>query len=285
VNARALVLGLALVALTAGGDPGGRRIERARVPAPRLGGAREVRVWLPPSYARGERRYPVVYLLHGFPGGVDDWFSRAHAAEIAAALVDSGAIPEAILVCPDGAHGLLTRTMFANAADGTFPLADFVARDLVAWTDSVYRTVAEPRARAIVGLSDGGTAAFNLVRDHGDVFGAAAAHSAEFRLRYGFGLRRTVGPEADAGPHLAALSPLETFRHRLPPPGAVLYFDCGLDDPALADNRAFHALLDSLHVVHTYREFPGTHTWSYWRAHLRESLIAVLGPRRSARDP
>ena len=44
---------------------------------------------------------------------------------------------------------------------------------------------------------------------------------------------------------------------------------------ALEDNRAFHRKLASLGVAHVYNEFPGTHGWKHWRAHLRESLVAV----------
>jgi S-formylglutathione hydrolase FrmB len=55
---------------------------------------------------------------------------------------------------------------------------------------------------------------------------------------------------------------------KLPP----LRFDCGLDDALLAGNRNLHRALAELGVGHVYQEFPGGHNWSYWQAHLRETL-------------
>ncbi len=278
------LLAWALAALSLLAPPAGAvtrgRVLRAEAPAPSLGeAARDVWVYLPRSYddpASRDRRYPVVFLLHGFPGTAGDWFGRGHAGETADLLIARGEMPEVILVGPDGNRGFFGRTLFANAWDGSFAMDDFIRRDLVAWVDSTFRTRASAAGRGAIGLSDGGTAAVNLVLRHPETFGAAGAHSANYRVRLGFGVGRIVGPADQAGPRLAALSPLEylpTAERGGPDP--ALYFDCGVEDESIGQNREFHRLLDSLGVAHAFREYPGSHTWSYWRSHLVESLREV----------
>jgi len=261
-------------------EAGGRTL-RLDMPAPTLGQEkRAVRVYLPPSYdaapANAERRYPVVYLLHGFPGRSGDWFGRGHAAESAETLIAEGKIPELIVVCPDGNRGFFSRTMYANAYDGSYNTEDFMTHDLIAWADSSFRTIPDASHRGIIGLSDGGTAAVNLVMRHPTIFGAAGSHSGEFRLQHGFDMRGIVGPAKQAAPFLAALSALDYLRDStFVVPHPTLYFDCGTGDESYPQNVELHELLDSLGVAHTFRSFPGTHTWSYWREHFPEALEAV----------
>jgi enterochelin esterase-like enzyme len=52
-----------------------------------------------------------------------------------------------------------------------------------------------------------------------------------------------------------------------------LRFDCGVDDPLLESNRRLHQALCDEGIDHTYQEFPGGHEWSYWEAHLEETIL------------
>lgn len=274
------LLGLTLAAVSPAREAG--RDLRLGYPAPALGqSARDVRVHLPRSYAADStsgRRYPVVYLLHGFPGGSGDWLGRAHAGEIADSLAASGAIPEVILVCPDGDRGFFGRSLWADRWDGSFPLARSFVADLVPWVDATFRTRARAEDRALIGLSDGATGGLALLREHPGLFSAWAGHSGDYRLGMGFGMRGIVGPDPQGTQRLASLSPLLTLRSREDvPAGARLYLDCGRGDEDLEDNRRLHARLDSLGIAHTWNEFEGSHTWDYWRRHLHQSLAAVCG--------
>jgi putative tributyrin esterase len=279
-----IVRSLVLVVVSIGGGPvarAGERCLRTTMPSATLGEReRTVRVYLPPSYERPEaatRRYPVVYLLHGWPGSDGNWVTMGHACPTADSLIAQGAIPEVILVFPNGeGHGLLNRSMWLDSYDGRTRMATYVARDLVAWVDSLYRTRREPRFRALIGLSDGGTGAFQLALQHPELFGAAASHSGTFRLTRSFGDGAVAGPEPGASAFLARNSPAaEVERDPARARALTLYFDCGSRDESLADNRAFDARLTALGVPHTFHEYPGSHDWGYWRAHLHESLVAV----------
>jgi enterochelin esterase-like enzyme len=255
-------------------------VQRLTMPAPSLQQEnRDVRVYLPPSYFQPEaaaRRYPVLYLLHGWPGTDGNWFGSGRAAQTADELIAGGVIPEVILVCPEGSRGLLGRSLYINSYNGSSRMADYVVRDVVGWADSTFRTRPEPGQRGIVGLSDGGSAAVNLAFKHPDVFGACASLSGEFTLEKEAGMGGAIGPEPGATRLLEENSPA-LYAARMAPRlrGLVIYFDCGASDDPVGDNRNFHALLLQLGMPHTYREFPGSHSWGYWRTHLRDALVTV----------
>jgi enterochelin esterase-like enzyme len=225
-------------------------------------------------------------MLHGWPGSENNWLALGKAAETADSLIARGAIPEGILVFPSGKGGFLGRSLYLNSYDGSVRMEDYIVHDLVLWTDSTFRTEPDPRDRAIIGLSDGGSAALNLTFRHPDVFGACAGHSGEYDLAKEFGLGKMIGPEPGASRLLTQNSPADYVAGMVPElQHLVIYFDCGLDDDPIEDNRALHRKLEALGVPHTYREFPGSHTWSYWRTHLRDSLIAVTAHMRGEGAP
>lgn len=138
---------------------------------------RAVAVYLPPSYAASpERRYPVVYLLHGFDGGPDQWAGeRMRLPQAMDSLAAAGAVREMIVVMPDGRNAL-GGSFFANtAAAGRWE--DFLVRETVGHVDRRYRTVRGPAGRGIAGWSMGGHAALRLAAAHSEVFGAGYALS------------------------------------------------------------------------------------------------------------
>jgi enterochelin esterase-like enzyme len=271
-------------ALTAGVQPSPKgTVQRLRMAAPSVGdSARTVRVYLPPSYSRpdaAERSYPVVYMLHGWPGSDGNLLEYGHANDTADSLIARGAIPEIIMVFPNGAGaGILGRSYWINSYDGRKRVEDFVTHDLVAWVDARFRTMRRASGRGLIGISEGGDAAFDLALKHPDLFSACGAHSADFVLTKGFGTSAFLGPEPGATRLLEENSPA-LYVDRIVPQlrRQTIYFDCGTEDESLENNRSFHRKLTTLGVPHTYREFPGSHTWKYWGAHLRESLLAVAG--------
>ena len=283
-----------LIAIASAAAPGraaapreaGGVVLHLRMRAPALGGEeRRVQVYLPPSYSAPDsagRSYPVILLLHGWPGSEGNWFGLGHGATTADSMIANRTIPEVILVSPNGSgQGLLGRSLYLDSFDGASRVADYILHDVVEWTDEHFRTRRDPRARGIIGLSDGASAALVLAFRHPDVFGACGGHSGEYRLTREWTLRRVLGPEPASTRLLEENSPTlvaDTAAARLH--DLSIYFDIGASDEALADNRALHHKLDSLGVAHTYNEFPGTHDWAYWRTHLHESLIAVTARMR-----
>jgi S-formylglutathione hydrolase FrmB len=131
---------------------------------------RDVLVFLPPSYAKEKgRRYPVVYALHGYSIGAEQWSGEIHVPQTIEGAFALGA-REMIVVLPD-AKTRHNGSMYSSSPTvGDFER--FVARDLVAYVDGHYRTMARRESRGLVGHSMGGYGATRIGMKHADVFGS-----------------------------------------------------------------------------------------------------------------
>jgi S-formylglutathione hydrolase len=133
---------------------------------------RSVAIYLPAHYATSQRRYPVIYFLHGFRdtdegwmGLVQDWIELPSL--IQRALAESNT-REAIVVVPNAYTRFLGSMYSASAATGDWEA--FIASDLVAFIDSRYRTLPQAASRGLAGHSMGGYGAFRIAMKHPDVF-------------------------------------------------------------------------------------------------------------------
>jgi enterochelin esterase-like enzyme len=131
---------------------------------------RDVLVVLPPSYAESRhRRYPVVYALHGYSIGAEQWIKEIHVPQTVEGAFAKGA-KEMIVVLPDSKTVHNGSMYSSSVATGDFET--FVSRDLVAYVDAHYRTIADRRSRGLAGHSMGGYGATRIGMKHADVFGA-----------------------------------------------------------------------------------------------------------------
>jgi S-formylglutathione hydrolase len=133
---------------------------------------RDVSIYLPPSYATEQnRRYPVIYLLHGYTDSDDLWFgSKQHfinVPTVADKALASGA-REMIIVMPN-AYTAYAGSMYSSSAT-TGDWEAFVARDLVSYIDSHYRTIPEATSRGLAGHSMGGYGTVRIGMKNPDVF-------------------------------------------------------------------------------------------------------------------
>lgn len=285
-----------------------------------LGVRKRFVVYLPPSYAReSRRRFPVAYFLHGRTGNESDWVARGDVDAVADSVFAAG-LAEMILVMPDGDNsfwsnwarsvdvGTCAGDSLLEEAAATFCVrssryGDYVARNLVAWVDSAFRTQADRGHRVIAGLSMGGTGALVLALTYPDVFSAAASLSGVAAPRY-------LGPHPYRAPARYVESieawerdlgrPLPLWRarwgedstlwwrhdparaarrlRRAGGPMPAIRLDVGVDDPYIDQNRALSDDLTALGIAHELLERPGGHVWAYWRDHVGETL-AWLGSR------
>lgn len=137
---------------------------------------RPVAVYLPPGYSsHPQRRYPVIYLLHGFGGGVDPFLRRINFPGAIDSLIRIHAIRGMIVVAPDG-NNRLTGSFFRNSPV-TGDWETFAVRDLIRYVDRNYRTLRNRKSRGIAGWSMGGYAALYLAVKHSDLFSAVYALS------------------------------------------------------------------------------------------------------------
>lgn len=131
---------------------------------------RDVFVFLPPSYAKEKsRRYPVVYALHGYSIGAEQWTHEIHVPQTIEGAFAQGA-KEFIVVLPDS-KTVHNGSMYSSSVT-TGDFERFISHDLVEYIDAHYRTIPNRLSRGLVGHSMGGYGATRIGMKHSDVFGA-----------------------------------------------------------------------------------------------------------------
>ena len=283
-----LLLCLPMIALAQPGWTGtptatGQVREGLSLPSDILGEAVNFAVYLPPGYDQDSRRYPVVYLLHGYSDDETAWvqFGEVHAT------LDRGIaqreLPPMIVVMPDAKV-----TWYLNTHDGQTRWEDMFIQELIPHIDASYRTRAKKEFRGISGLSMGGHGSLVLAMKHPDLFVACAAFSAAVYLPEDFASQpddryaRTwaaifgegLQGEARLTSHwrqnmvygLAQDLPVETLRQ------VRWYIDCGDDDFLYAGNSQLHILWRQREVPHEFRIRDGAHNWTYWRTWIGQGL-------------
>jgi enterochelin esterase-like enzyme len=251
------------------------------LPSPALGGyPDQVDVVLPPGYAAHPRqRYPVLYLLHGFPGLPSAFVTIGRVAAIEATLVAAGQIKPMILVMPTGTRSYFSDTEWANGISPANAWETMVARDLVHAIDARYRTIPAGSARGIGGLSEGGYAALNIGLHHPGEFGLLESWS-------GYMLAQRIRPVFGTSSQVLAYNSPAVWVHSVS--GTVraartfVWFYSGQADPLAPQNRAFAAELSALGIAHQFYIRPGRHTWQLWRGQVQQALIIASEHLRHA---
>ena len=131
---------------------------------------RDVIVFLPPSYQTDKkRRYPVVYALHGYSIGAEQWTHEIHVPQTIEGAFALGS-QEMIVVLPDS-KTVYNGSMYSSSVTaGDFE--KFVSHDVVSYVDAHYRSIPDRTSRGLVGHSMGGYGASRIGMKHPDVFGA-----------------------------------------------------------------------------------------------------------------
>jgi S-formylglutathione hydrolase len=178
------------VALLLGSAPGdsfaarraGGRIEEVQTPAPSLQGNligtstfQTTAIYLPPSYGRGSRHYPVIYLLHGIANNHETWLNYIGIKAILDRSIAARRIPEVIVVMPDGFNVYGGGYYRNSSVSGRWE--DFIADDLIHFVETHYRTINDAGGRALVGWSMGGFGALNIAMDRPGLYSAVYAIS------------------------------------------------------------------------------------------------------------
>jgi enterochelin esterase family protein len=218
-------------------------LHHLRFHSPALQEVRGYVVYLPPGYASASRRFPTLYLLHGALDWEKTWLDKGDLAATLDRLRAEGAIGDLIVVMPRD-NGDLFR--------GDQRAADYLARDVVGHVDFEFRTLAEPRRRALDGLSTGGFTSIVLGASRPDVFGSIGSMS-------GCHDRRTFElVHARAAAMRAASQRYRVF--------------CGTAEPHLDTCRAVAEAIDRAGVSTEYAELMGTHDWPLWKSALADHV-------------
>ena len=211
---------------------------------------------LPDSY-QSARKYPVVYLLHGYSGNYSSFIKMAPQIKNYS---DSLSI---IFVSADGNY---SSWYFDSPVDSAWQYETYVSKELVNWVDDHYSTIKNRKGRAITGLSMGGHGAFYLAFRHQDVFGAAGSMSGGVDIRpfpLKWEIAKRLGSYATHRQQWEDNSVINLV-YLLTPGSLALIFDCGTEDFFYRVNENLHEKLLERNIPHDFISRPGGHTKEYW---------------------
>jgi len=216
-----------------------------------LGEKRRAHVYTPPGYTRNATRYPVLYLVHGAGDSDDSWTSVGHANYILDNLVAAGKATPMIVVMPfghtpdrPGVEVLMNRDF-----------GDDLAKDLIPYVESNYRTLNGTATRAMAGLSMGGAHTLRFGLTDPERFGYIGVFS--------MGLMDTTQLASYEKQNAAALARgAKAFK--------LVYYAMGKDDFLYRSVAPTRALLAKYGIKDVYNESGGGHTWVNWRSYLAD---------------
>ncbi|MEP0417902.1 alpha/beta hydrolase-fold protein, partial [Reichenbachiella sp.] len=231
-------------------------------------------VYLPPGYEVSTRKYPVLYLLHGFGDDETRWIQRGNVQAIADQAIESGSAVPMIIVMPDA-----QKSWYLNSEVIEFRYEDFFVQEFIPFIEGKYKCRTAREQRAISGLSMGGHGTIMFAAKYPDLFSSAAPLSAaiwtEDRLVklgqktwdsfFELVTESKVGDKRineftkqNFGFFLmssASIDELKTVRW---------YIDCGDDDSFIFGNMSLYELMKDGRIPGEFRVRDGGHNWSYW---------------------
>lgn len=254
--------------------------ESLKVKSSILGKDVEYSLYFPPGYDQTNRRYPVLYLLHGYSDDETGWTQFGEVRAIADRQIAKNEMTEMIIAMPDGGV-----SWYINSADGKVKYEDFFISEFIPHIDATYRTRTEKRYRGIAGLSMGGHGTLIMAIKHPELFATAAPLSSGI-----FTKDELVNmPEENwnnvFGPPYGKNKGAERINEHLNKNWILAlvqngnaddlkkvkyYIDCGDKDFLIKGNMELHAALIDKKVPHEFRVREGIHNWDYWRTALPE---------------
>jgi len=235
-------------------------------PSKSLGMNRRLTVYTPAGYEKGDKRYPVFYLLHGMGGDENAWTELGRASQILDNLIASGKAEPMIVVMTNGnasqaaapgetSEGFkVPTTQLPKTMDGSFETA---FPEVVNFIDSNYRTIAKKDSRAIGGLSMGGFHSLHISKEYPDMFDYVGLFSAAI-----FPAQNATSPiYADFD------GKLKTQFSKKP---ALYWIAIGDKDFLYDANKQYRKMLDEKGYPYEYFETGDGHIWKNWRIYLSE---------------
>jgi enterochelin esterase-like enzyme len=235
----------------AGGISG--RIEVFEYNSTVTGARRKAVVYLPPHYA-SDRKYPVLYLLHGIGGNEWEWSGYIHADAIIDNLIADGKATPMLVVMPNG-RALADdrapapdRTFSPQNAEGFAKFERDLLECLIPAIQARYSASTNREQRALAGLSMGGGQSLNFGLKHLDTFAGVG----------GFSSAPNTKQPAELVPNPSAA------RQQL----KLLYLSCGNQDGLIGVSQGVHRYLKQQNVPHIWNVDDHGHSGETWGSNL-----------------
>jgi enterochelin esterase-like enzyme len=227
------------------GIPHGR-LEMVTYDSKSVGTTRKMQVYTPPGYSK-DKKYPVLYLLHGIGGDETEWQRFASPDVLLDNLIADGKAAPMIVVMPNGraqANDRAEGDVFRSAPAFAAFEADLL-KDVIPTIESRYSVHADREHRALAGLSMGGGQSLNFGLAHLDTFAWVG----------GFSSAPNTKPAKDLVPDpAAAKSKLK-----------LLFLSCGKKDGLMRVSQGVHAYLKENEVPHVWHVDDNAHDPPHWK--------------------
>lgn len=229
-----------------------------------------VAVYLPEGYTTSKEEYPVLYLLHGSGDDETGWMTKGKAKAILDSLITNQLCPPMIVVMP---NGYLEQTGRYYAPESRLWMESTFEENfsnLIEWTESNYRTIADKQHRAIAGLSMGGFHTMHTAALLNQTFDYVGIFSALY-------VPHTKQPHSERNLQISALAQsdkptyqqTEALLHQqFSTPPQLYWIACGIDDFLYQDNVIYRQYLDDKQYPYEYHESAGGHSWQNWMDYL-----------------
>ena len=245
-------------------------LSRVWYDSPTLGQQRRMTVYLPAAYD-GKKRFPVMYLLHGWGGDETAWSDLGRASQIMDNLIAEGKSVPMIVVMPNG-------NPTCNAAPGWWHEGMYIPdgnafrdrpakasmeesfMDIVHFIDKNYKTIAKRSGRAVTGLSMGGGHTFGISLLYPETFDYYGLQSAATMMALGGWLNSQAPKFNDE--YDGQMAHLFNSKPKL------FWIAIGKDDFLMQQNADLRNYLDAKGYPYEYYENDGGHIWRNWRIYL-----------------
>ena len=225
------------------------RLEWVEYDSSTVGVKRPAQVYTPPGYTK-ERRYPVLYLLHGIGGNEWEWAGPGAAKTILDNLHADGKVVPMIVVLPNGraAKDVAPNDPIPRQSPAFAAFEQDLLVDLIPFIEARYSADPRREARALAGLSMGGGQSLNF----------GLAHPDRFAWVGGFSSAPNTRKAAELLPDPAAAKQLK-----------LLWLSCGDRDGLFDISRNVHAMLEAKGVPHVWNVHAGGgHDFPVWKKDL-----------------
>lgn len=203
-----------------------------------------------------EEQYAVLYLLHGYSGTYCDWIKKKPE------LQDLATEHSVIIVCPDGQDSWY----LDSPIDPQMQYETYMTKELIEFIDNHYRTIADPKFRAITGLSMGGHGAMSLALKHPEVYWQCGSMSGGLDITpfpKSWKIKLRLG-EYESNKELWKEHSVQGIVEKLESTDQRIIIDCGIDDFFYKVNTTMHNTLLEKKIAHDFISRPGRHTWDFW---------------------
>lgn len=224
---------------------------------------RKAQVYTPPGYSK-DRRYPVLYLLHGIGGDENEWVRGGSPQVILDNLYADKKIAPMIVVLPNGRADkeVKPRDPIPKQSPAFAAFEKDLLVDLIPFIEKTYSVKADRESRALAGLSMGGGQSLNFGLGNLDTFAWVGGFSSAPNTR---------------PPEELLKNPDEAARKL-----RLLYIACGDKDRLLKVSQGVHEMLKEKKVPHHYNVIPGGgHDFKVWKSDLYHfSQLLFVEPQK-----